>query len=126
MFYSGDDALLGKREIDIRKLKYSFSVMNMDLAAAGRNDPSKNRKDFIQSYVDNPDPSKSNEFPSVSVYPDTLVWKVDYGYSQNDPMVRDYFNNPAYNDFPVVGVTWEQANAYCVWLTRKYAGQQGD
>ncbi|WP_432712209.1 SUMF1/EgtB/PvdO family nonheme iron enzyme [Pedobacter sp.] len=125
MYYSGDDALLGKKEIDIRKLRYSFSFVNMDLAAAGRNDPTKNRRDFIQSYVDNPDPSKANEFPSINVYPDTLVWKVDYGYSQNDPMVKDYFNNPAYNDFPVVGVTWEQANAYCVWLTRKYQGNSG-
>jgi sulfatase modifying factor 1 len=122
MYYSGDDALLGKREIDIRKLRYSFSIVNMDLAAAGRKDPNKNRKDFIQNYVDSPDPSKVSEFPSIAVYPDTLVWKVDYGYSQNDPMVQDYFNNPAYDDFPVVGVTWEQANAYCVWLSRTYPG----
>lgn len=120
MYYTGDDALPGKTELDIRKLKFSFSIVNMDLAAAGRNDPTKNRKDFIQSYVDNPDPNKENEFPSIAVYPDTLVWKVDYGYSQNDPIAKDYFNNVAYNDYPVVGVTWEQANAYCVWLTRQY------
>ncbi len=125
MYYTGDDALLGKQEIDIRKLRYSFSFVNMDLAAAGRNDPTKNRRDFIESYVDSPDPSKSNEFPSVNVYPDTLVWKIDYGYSLNDPMAKDYFNNRAYDEFPVVGVTWEQANAYCVWLTRTYESASG-
>jgi sulfatase modifying factor 1 len=124
IYYSGDDALLGRREIDIRKLKYSFNILNMDLAAKERNNPEMNRKDFIQSYVDDPDPTKNNEFPSIAVYPDTLVWMVDYGYSANSLMAKDYFSNPTYDNYPVVGVTWEQANAYCIWLTRKFEGSK--
>jgi gliding motility-associated lipoprotein GldK len=117
MYYSGKDALPGKNEIDVRRLKYSYSYLSLDLAAAGANDPSKKRQDFIVSYTDNPTPGSSNEFPSVSVYPDTTVWKKDFPYSQNDPMVKTYFNHPSYDNYPVVGVNWEQANAFCNWRT---------
>ncbi|WEK18967.1 MAG: SUMF1/EgtB/PvdO family nonheme iron enzyme [Candidatus Pedobacter colombiensis] len=120
MYYSGADALPGKNEIDIRKLKYAYSYVSSDLAVEGRKDPSKKRQDFIITYTDNPDPSNPNHHPSVPVYPDTLVWKVDYSYSQNDPMVKTYFNHPSYDEYPVVGVTWEQASAFCVWRTRFY------
>jgi formylglycine-generating enzyme required for sulfatase activity len=47
--------------------------------------------------------------------PDTLVWRTDLAY--NEPMVEGYFRNKAFNDYPVVGVSWEQANAYCRWRT---------
>ncbi|WP_442589965.1 SUMF1/EgtB/PvdO family nonheme iron enzyme [Pedobacter sp. AW31-3R] len=120
MYYSGDDALPGRKEFDIRKFRYSYSFVNLDLAEAGRKDPSKKRKDFIESYVDSPDANNPNQFPSVSVYPDTMVWKVDYSYSQNDPMVKSYFNHPSYDNYPVVGVSWEQAQAFWVWRTRLY------
>jgi gliding motility-associated lipoprotein GldK len=120
MYYSGDDAILGRNELDVRKFRYSYKIVNMDLAAKGRKDPNTKRSDYIESYVDAPDPNKPNEFPSISVYPDTLVWKMDYSYSQNDPMVKNYFNHPSYDEYPVVGVSWEQANAFCVWRTRFY------
>jgi len=55
----------------------------------------------------------------INVYPDTLCWARDFTYSFNDPMVNMYFWHPAYDNYPVVGVTWKQARAFCVWRTQK-------
>src|SRR5215217_7232126 len=47
--------------------------------------------------------------------PDTLVWRRPLSY--NEPYVENYLRHPAYQDYPVVGVTWEQAERYCEWRT---------
>jgi sulfatase modifying factor 1 len=56
-------------------------------------------------------------YPEVvlNATPDTLVWRDELSY--NEPMVETYFRHPAYDDYPVVGVNWTQANEYCKWRT---------
>lgn len=60
--------------------------------------------DFLNTYI-------------VNVYPDTTCWVNDFRNSDNELYLRNYFSNPTYNEYPVVGVTWEQANAFCAWRT---------
>lgn len=47
--------------------------------------------------------------------PDTLVWRDKLAF--NEPMVKYYFRHPAYDDYPLVGVSWVQANSYAAWRT---------
>ena len=45
--------------------------------------------------------------------PDSTVWREELAY--NEPYLNYYFTHVAYDMYPVVGVSWEQATDYCVW-----------
>jgi len=59
----------------------------------------------------------AENFPLVvqKALPDTLVWRDRLAY--NEPLVNTYFRHPSYHNYPVVGVTWLQANDYASWRT---------
>jgi gliding motility-associated lipoprotein GldK len=80
-------------------------------------------KDGLGYYmIDNKPPKKDRSVfivkDIINVYPDTLCWVHDFTYSFNEPMTNNYFWHPAYDDYPVVGVSWKQARAFCVWRTQ--------
>ncbi|WP_163408579.1 T9SS ring complex lipoprotein PorK/GldK [Flavobacterium ajazii] len=101
MYLPIEESYNGLRTIDVNKLKFRYSWMDIQAAAKAK---VGKRKDFV----------KTEEVP---IYPDTAVWIKDFAYSYNEPMHNDYFWHKAYGDYPVVGVTWKQAKAFCAWRT---------
>ena len=63
------------------------------------------------------DRAYGNSYPEVvlKALPDTLVWREELSF--NEPYVENYFRHPSYDNYPVVGVNWLQANEYCKWRT---------
>ncbi len=107
MYYPEEERFYGQKQIDTRKLFYNY--MWIDYKDAATNDRDKynplNRKRFIKR-------------EKTLVYPDTLAFVRDFTYSYNEPMTRHYFSHVKYDDYPVVGVNWHQAKAFCNWRTR--------
>lgn len=124
IFYQGDEQFAGKpRELNVSKLVYEYEWYDWQKAAQqprgygldneGNFNPSAmaSRKSFINK-------------KKVNIYPDTLVWVRDFAYSYNEPMARNYFWHPAFDDYPVVGVDWHMANAFAYWRTKMWNSYQ--
>jgi hypothetical protein len=47
--------------------------------------------------------------------PNKQIWREELAY--NEPYLQNYFTHPAFDQYPIVGVTWEQAMDYCAWRT---------
>jgi formylglycine-generating enzyme required for sulfatase activity len=66
--------------------------------------PLSSAYDFLNTYI-------------INIYPDTTCWVNDFPNSNNELYLNLYFSHPNYSEYPVVGVSWEQANAFCAWRT---------
>jgi sulfatase modifying factor 1 len=131
LFLSENERFFRKKEIDTRKLNYEYYWV--DLLAASKKDFSQDGKQEAASLANRPqglqDRSVYVRKEVINVYPDTLVWLFDYSYSFNEPLTQKYFWHPAYDNYPVVGVNWRQAKAFCVWRTQlknAQLSQKGD
>ena len=104
----------GEIKLDVTKLIYAYTWFDAEGAAA---ESKRNRQQFI-------DRKPFIKKEEIQIYPDTTVWIKDFTYSYNEPMHNDYFSHPAYQDYPVVGVSWTQAVAFCNWRTNFKNGYQ--
>ncbi len=104
LYYEEDNRIFGRKEFDPKKLVYEPQWIDFREASIKTN-RDKPRNSFIKK-------------DKVEIYPDTLTWLADFTYAMNEPMVEKYFWHPAYDEYPVVGVTWRQARAFCVWRTK--------
>lgn len=113
LMYSKEDNISGSDNMDWRKIKYKYKRFDLEEAAKYNNkikyfkdpkDTSISRRKFIHEY-------------EQEIYPDTLTFVRDFAYAYNEPMTQTYFWHPGYDDYPVVGVSWTQANAFCWWRT---------
>ncbi len=129
IFLPVNERFYRRKEVDTRKLIYEYYWVDLKQAAKksnrynfnedftggeyngeiinskGEKEAIKDRSSFVMS-------------ARINVYPDTLVWMADYTYSYNEPYAKKYFWHPAFDNYPVVGVNWKQANAFCIWRTQ--------
>jgi len=121
----GGERFYKRKQLDTRKFNYEYYWIDFRTASAKvkrfespeimdaqvgsqswkYGDGVKDRGDFIIREV-------------INIYPDTLAWVHDFTYSFNEPMTQMYFWHPTYDHYPVVGISWQQARAFCVWRTR--------
>lgn len=102
LYLSEEETFNGQRSFRVKELQYAYNTVNIQEAIKSN---AEDKRNFIRKEV-------------ASVYPDTTVWIKDFAYAYNEPMHNDYFWHDAYSDYPVVGVTWKQAQAFCHWRTK--------
>lgn len=108
MFIDASVSPLGIKQLDTRQLVYSYKQFDAYKAAQNPGAP-------LNQFVYN---------VSRPIYPDTTVWMTQFAYSNNEPIAKQYFNFQAFDEYPVVGVSWRQANAFCHWRTELWKAER--
>jgi sulfatase modifying factor 1 len=86
-------------------------------------------RQFINLYLQDSAAALGEEYIMRELYPDTTVWNKDFSHHYGDPMIEYYYQHPAFDDYPVVGVDWWAARIFCKWRTtylNNYRRSQGE
>ncbi|WP_332020526.1 SUMF1/EgtB/PvdO family nonheme iron enzyme, partial [Kaistella sp.] len=96
MYLPPAERINNERILDSRKLLYAYAWEDIESAVKDKS----RGANYLKK-------------ESIAVYPDTTVWIKDFNYAYNEPLYDGYFWHSAYKNYPVVGVTWDQARAFC-------------
>ncbi|MCU4156479.1 SUMF1/EgtB/PvdO family nonheme iron enzyme [Carboxylicivirga sp. A043] len=125
MFLPENERFFRRKEIDTRKLTYEYEWVDLLQAAKRSNRYNFETKQYegvaYDQYGEEREIKDRSAFimkDAVNVYPDTLCWIADFTYSFNEPWTEKYFWHPGFDEYPVVGVNWKQATAFCIWRTQ--------
>lgn len=141
--YDENNSLDNNKSVDPKKMQYKYKWINYDQAALPGNKYDPNTGAYPKDAKVRIDTSYVNENGSIvdstiirplrtrkdlistriiNIFPDSVMWLRDFKNSYNDPRMRMYFSHPGYANYPVVGVSWDQAQAFCHWRTIYYNG----
>ena len=102
MYLRPNERWYKRRQQDSERLIYKYYSIDKDIIELNKSDDSINNRRYIIER-------------KIPVYPDTLKWKEINYLPSNDPMHNMYFWHPAYDNFPIVGLSFEQIEAYIHW-----------
>lgn len=102
MYLPPAERINNERILDTRKLQYAYSWEDIESAVKDKS----RGANYLKK-------------ESIAVYPDTTVWIKDFNYAYNEPLYDGYFWHSAYKNYPVVGVTWDQARAFCNYRSKR-------
>ncbi len=120
-FYDHAAAIRYKKELDelTGTSRTSSILIHKDTAYINENGEIVRQKlsrplsgyyDFLQTYI-------------VNIYPDESCWLTDFDQPEYEKYAKNYFEHTQYDSYPVVGISWQMATAYCAWRTFMYQRQ---
>jgi hypothetical protein len=115
MYLRPNERYYTRRHPDVSKLVYRYySIDEKEIVRDTINE--KGQNSAIRSHINR---SRFIVHHEIPIYPDTLGWNDINWLSNNDPMANMYFWHPAYDNYPVVGLSYEQVLAFIDWKQRK-------
>lgn len=127
LYVADPERFFNKKELDARKLIYEYrwidlkqaarKVNSYDYATQSYHGTTVNAQGEVEQVQNRSSFMMRDQTP---IFPDTLCWIRDFTFSYNEPLATRYFWHPAFDDYPLVGIAWKQAKAFCHWRTKIY------
>lgn len=117
-FITGNDTL--KKLVKVDAFWMSNEITNKEYRKF-ISDLKNNPKDslVIIDYKQIKETGNVNKASTFYIYKEILAYAIDQKIWQNKEEYKNYFTDKKYDNYPVVGVSYQGAVLYCVWKTKQ-------